>query len=363
MCYHGGMTSDHEHVTVHISSGTILKVLLFLVVFALVFYLRDVVLILFTAIVIASALEPLLNWFGQRRIPRLLATVIVYVIIIALIGLFIFFILPPLLSDVADFVGTLPKYVDVKYIGGTSTYVGVKNALQNISNGASLAEVVSTIGNALASGQAFIFQTATTIFGGALSFVLVIVLSFYLCAQRDGVEQFLRLLTPKHQEAYVIGLWKRSQSKIGKWMQGQMALAVLVGLMVFIGLSLLGIRHALILAFLSGIFEIIPVFGPILGAVPGIAVSILDGGLALGLIVAALYTLIQQLESNVIYPLVVKKIIGIPPLVVILSLVVGYNLAGILGVLLAVPLATALIEYLNDVSRGKVSEEKHDLMN
>jgi predicted PurR-regulated permease PerM len=202
-------------------------------------------------------------------------------------------------------------------------------------------------------------QSVSVFFGGFLSFILIIVLSFYLAAQEKGIENFLRLISPVKSRSYVVSLWKRSQEKIGLWFQGQMLLGVLVGVLAFLGLTVLGIPSALFLAFIMMIFEIIPVFGPILAAVPGVAVAITEGirvadpGLTAGLIVATFYFIIQQFESHLIYPLVVRKVIGIDPVLVILALVIGAKMAGFLGILISVPITAIIMEFLNDIAKER----------
>ena len=136
-------------------------------------------------------------------------------------------------------------------------------------------------------------------------------------------------------------------------MQGQLLLAVIVGVLVFLGLTILGVKHALLLAVVAAMFEIIPVFGPILAAVPAVALSFLDGGLTLGLLVIALYVIVQQFESHLIHPLVVTRVVGVPPLLVILSIIVGAQLAGFLGILLSVPIAATIQELVKDVKTGR----------
>jgi predicted PurR-regulated permease PerM len=191
------------------------------------------------------------------------------------------------------------------------------------------------------------------VFGGALSFVLIVVLSFYLSVQEDGIEKFLRIVVSRKHEPYVIGLWKRTQAKIGLWMQGQIVLAVLVGVLVYLGLMVLGIKNALLFAVLAGVLEMIPLFGPIIAAIPAVAAGYADGGTSAGLIIAGLYLIIQQFENHLIYPLVVKKIVGVPPILVILSLLVGFELAGFLGMILSVPLSSMLVEFLDDVQKSR----------
>ena len=141
-------------------------------------------------------------------------------------------------------------------------------------------------------------------------------------------------------------------------MQGQLLLMVLVGVLVFLGLSILGVRHALVFAILAGLLELIPLFGPMLSSIPALMVGFLDGGVTMVFFIAGLYLIIQQFENHLIYPLVVNKVVGVPAMVVILSLVIGAELAGILGILLSVPIAAVLMELINDWKRTtKVSVE------
>jgi predicted PurR-regulated permease PerM len=136
-------------------------------------------------------------------------------------------------------------------------------------------------------------------------------------------------------------------------MQGQLLLSLIVGLLTYVGLTLLGVRDALVLSLFIAICEFVPLFGPIMGALPAVLLSYLDSGFALALLVAGMYLVIHQLENHLIYPLVVRKIVGINPIIVIVSLIAGYELLGFLGIVISVPLATIGMEYLRDVERGK----------
>ena len=197
------------------------------------------------------------------------------------------------------------------------------------------------------------------LFGGVFSFILIIVLSFYLAVQRDGIANFLRLVTPLRYEPYILDLWRRSQVKIGLWMQGQLLLIVLISVLVYLGLTILGVPYALLLAFGAGLLELIPLFGPILAAVPAVVlafingISFMDPGVGSAVAIVLFYILIQQFENHLIYPLVVSKVVGVPPILVIIALVVGWRLAGFLGIILAVPMSAILVELVRDFERGK----------
>ena len=171
--------------------------------------------------------------------------------------------------------------------------------------------------------------------------------------KEDGVSNFLKIISPIKHHAYIIDLWKRSQRKIGYWMQGQLLLGLIVGILVYLGLMIIGIKHALFLASVAVIFELIPIFGPILAAVPAILIALTNGSVTFGLLVAGLYLIIHQFENHLLYPFVVRKIIGISPIIVILALVIGAKLAGFLGAILAVPIASAFMEWIDDIERDK----------
>lgn len=183
--------------------------------------------------------------------------------------------------------------------------------------------------------------------------VIIIVLSFYLAVQEDGVGKFIRIITPYKHEKYMVGLWKRSQVKIGRWMQGQLMLSSIVGILVYLGLTLIGVEHALLLAVLAGAFELIPLFGAIMAAIPALFIAFIGGGMPTLMIVAIFYIIVQQFENHIIHPLIVRKVVGIPPIISIIALIVGGKLAGFLGILIAVPIAAIMMELLADYEAGK----------
>jgi predicted PurR-regulated permease PerM len=196
------------------------------------------------------------------------------------------------------------------------------------------------------------FGATTSLFGGALSFFMVFILSFYLSVQEKGIENFLRIILPIQYEEYAVDLWFRTREKLGAWMKGQLILGLMVGILVFLCLSILRIKYALILAFLAAVFEIIPVFGPVLSAIPAVAMAALQSP-TLALITAGVYFIIQQFENHLIYPLVIRKMVGVPPIISILALIIGAKLGGFMGILLSMPIVTILVEISNDFEKKK----------
>ncbi len=350
------MKETQKEISIHITTSTIIKSIVILVLIGLGFMLRNLLLVILTSVVIASAVEPITRWFIRRGIPRSLAVMTIYLGVFVAIAGITTIVLPPLAEDIKATLVTLPKYIQNIDPSDLDKIPGLSLVFNQFTGSISSGNFIEQFGGYAGKATFGFFQTAGTIFGSLFSFLLIIVISFYLAVQNDGVANFLRIITPIKHEKYIIDLWRRSQRKIGLWMQGQLLLGVIVGVLTFLGLSILGVQNALLLALIAAVFELIPIFGPILSAIPAIGIALIQDGFTLALIVLGLYLIIQQFENHLIHPLVVKKIVGIPSLLAIISLIVGAQLAGFLGMLIAVPVAAALMEYLSDIEREKLAE-------
>lgn len=353
------LNRESSKQTINISAASFFKAILIVLFFVALFILKNLLIVVLMAIVIASAIEPAVQWITRRRIPRLLGVISIYLLLIACLVGIVYFLLLPLLSETSDLLKNFPNYFNAEYITNTiahSQFLSSQSLVTNIQNSINIQGVITQINGVIASLSSNTFNTISTVFGGILSFLLMAVLSFYLTVEEDGVGKFLKIVTPLKHESYVINLWKRSQRKIGLWMQGQLILAVIIGMLVYLGLLLLHVPNPLLLAFLAATFEIIPLFGPILASIPAMAIAFSSGGASSLLLVAGLYLIVHQFENQLIYPLVVKKVVGVPPIVSIIALVAGFELAGFLGLVLSVPIAAVIIEFFDDLERDKIEK-------
>lgn len=344
---------DRE-LRVSITSGTIASALLVILGAYVLWLLRDLVLLVLTAVVIASAIEPGIIFFVRYRIPRFVATLGMYVSVFGSVFALIYFFFPPIITDAAHFLSTLPQYLET--VSTPASFAGISSATDFLGSqhqAQALVQGLVSLQSAFISTSGGVLQLFATFFGGIFSLVLVVVLSFYFALQETGVDDFLRLVMPARHEDYAVDLWKRSQKKIGLWMQGQILLSVIVGVLVYLGLLIIGVQYALLLAVFTAAAEIIPIFGSLMAGAAAAAVGFSQGGVALAVIIIGLYIVVNQFETNLIYPLIVKKVVGVPPLLVILALIAGGVLAGFLGVLLSVPLAAVALEFLSDFDKRK----------
>lgn len=349
---------------VSISAGTIVKAIVIVLLFAVLFILKDLVLVLLMSIVVASAVEPGTQWFVRKGLPRLFSVIMIYfMIVVCFVGV-IFFLLLPLLSESADFISNSSAYLNTQTITNSvasNDFLSSQPFVLNITSSFNLDKIVSQINAFTTSISSNTFGTVTTFFGGLISFLLMAIISFYLAVEEDGVGKFLKAISPIKHEKYVVSLWKRSQKKIGLWMQGQLVLALIIGVLVYLPLALFSVPNALLLAFLAAAFEIIPLFGPILASIPAILLSFATGGFSSAVAIAALYIIVHQLENQLIYPLVVKKVVGVSPIVSIVALAAGWQLAGFVGLVLAVPISSVITEFFDDFEKDKIEKTERML--
>ena len=343
-----------KEMRISITPGTVITALLVICGAYVLWLLRDLALLLVTAIVIASAIEPGIAFFIRRGIPRFFSVLLMYVLVLGSFFSLMYFFFPPIIADAASFLSDAPQYLNTFNVPSSfSGFASATDLLGSQHQAESILNSLLSLQNAFSSTGSGVVQLFATFFGGIFSLLLVVVLSFYFALQDTGVDDFLRLIIPAKHEEYAVDLWKRSQKKIGRWMQGQILLSVIVGVLVYLGLLIIGIPYALLLAVFTAVAELIPIFGSLTAGALATIVGFSTGGFALALIVAGLYVVVNQFESNLIYPLIVKKVIGVPPLMVIVAIIAGGTLAGFLGVLLSVPVAAVALEFLSDFEKRK----------
>jgi len=325
---------------IDISTSTIFRFILIILGFVFLYLIRDILLTVFIACIVAAAVDAPVDWLAKWKIPRPLGTALIYFLIFSLFALFLYVVIPPLSGQLEALISNLPEYLNNLGTGF--------EALQQKIGSDSLQKVLTQFNDQLTGAGSNVFGTVVNIFGGLVSAGMILVISVYLVIQDKGIKEFVSSVTPPSSQAYVINLTERVQLKLGSWLRGQLLLMLIVGVLAFIGLSLLKVKFALILALLVGLLEIIPYIGPVLGGAPAVALAFLQSPI-LALLVIVLFIVIQQLENYLIAPLVMKHAVGLNPLVIIISMIVGGNLGGILGVVVAVPMVAMASVFLSDV--------------
>lgn len=347
-----------EKVQITISTGTIIKVLVLLTIFAGLFYVSDFIIGLLVAVVLASAVETPVQKLKSLGVPRSVSVIGLFLILFLIIAAIVLVFIPPLADDVARFIKTLPTILEsVRIFGRDLGFKDVALTIQELSRDISKGQILTILKDTFMGSGSF-FATTSVVIGSIINFVITFVLAFYLALEENGVQKFLRLVVPQSKERYVTDLWARSQKKISLWMQGQLLLSCIVSALVYVPMLILGMPYATLLALLVFFGELVPVVGVTIATIPALFVAYAHGGASLLGIVALIYFIIAQLENHVLYPKVMNKMVGVPSVVVIIAIVVGAKIAGIWGVILAVPLASIVMELAGDIGKRKSDEEQ-----
>lgn len=325
------------------STKIILRVVVIALSLVFLWVIRDIVIIVLLALVLASAMEPMVDYLTKFKIPRFVSVLGTYIIVIGFFGVLVS-LLSPLVIDQAKVLSqNLPSYaveLQAKY-PSLSVFLG----------GTDLPTIIQKLVTSNTGGD-IIFGRALGLFNGIVAVITVLVISFYLVAADRGMKKFISDLVPAQYHSTITRLIEKIQRKMGLWVVGQIILSVFIFVLTYIGLTILGVHYALFLALIAGSLEIVPYIGPFVAAVPSIFFAMIQSPpLVIGVII--LYIVIQKTEGYILVPKVMEKTVGTSPLVVLLSLLIGFKLAGVLGILLAVPLAGALTVIIKEFFQEK----------
>ncbi len=309
---------------VEISHKTIIFAVLFIILLWLLFIIKDIILEFFLALLIMAVFDPFVTKLSSYKIPRSASVLFAYLILIASVGFAVAAIIPPLVDQTSAFINNLPSFLNTL---GVSSFVSNQIAEQTLGQ-------IGTL-------PAKVLNTTVSLFSNFLGIAAILVFAFYLLSERNELKSQLSLWIGEKRELEFEKKFNLIEERLGAWARGQLSLMLIVGFANYIGLSLLGIPFTLPLSILAGILEIVPYIGPIVAAVPAVLIGF---GISpiIGSATAALAFLIQQLENYVFVPKVMQKSTGINPIVTLLVLAIGARLAGLVGLLISVPVFITL---------------------
>lgn len=316
--------------TIEISHRTVIFTVLFLVLLKFLVEIWPILVGLFIAVLLMTALSPLVDRLERLRVPRAIAIFLVYILLFTGIIGGLSGIIPPLAEQTSTLVNRLPQMFDE--VGGWLESIGITGV-----DGEVIASQLSQLGSIPAN----VVRFTLGLFSNLIAVFAVLVITFYLLLERKNLDKYLLVLFGEGGEKRAKSFIDKLETKLGGWVRGELTLMLIVGVMTYIGLKLLAIPFALPLAILAGILEIVPNIGPTISAVPAVLLGLTISPVT-GLAVAALYFLVQQLENGIIVPKVMQRAVGVNPLVTIISLAIGFKLAGALGAVLAVPIVLTI---------------------
>lgn len=338
------MESEKKSQYINISFLTLFKILIALVLFFIFYVIRDILVILFVSLIFASALDPWVDWMQARKIPRGVGIIFIYLALFGVMTFSVFLIIPPITTQVSELVTSYPQITE-KISSGVDIFKKYSTGENNIQNLLNSKDTYPGFSKAIEN----ILAGAVGIFGGVFTFFLVLVITFYMVVEEDAIKKIIWSIAPVKNQIYVMKLVTRMQRKIGLWLRGQIILSLIIFALTYIGLSILGVQYALILAIIAGLTESIPYMGPMIAAIPAMFLAFTQGGLVFMAFIGILYYVIQLTENHIIVPKLMQKVVGLNPIVTIAVLMIGFQLAGIVGMILSIPVTTALNVFVKDV--------------
>lgn len=311
----------------------------------------EVLLLVLIAVILAAGLSPVVEglhrrrWSARgRRLPRTAAIVLVYAGLVVVVGLTGGLLVSPLVAEADEFVERAPAL----YRSLQESLTGLSQRYPWIPDLAGIVERLPHEVGRLSAYAGRATGVAFRVFGGVVSAISVLVLSIYMLIEGPGIRRaFLDLFPGRHHRRIGVVLDGIGR-KFGGWLRGQLLLGLAVGLAAGIGVWALGLPYPFLLGVAAGITELIPMVGPVLGAIPAIVVALFGPPWKI-LGVVALFTLIQQAENHLLVPRVMRISVGLSPLLTIVAIMIGAKLMGVLGALLAVPVAAALQVVVGEV--------------
>lgn len=342
-----------------ISWATILKIIVAAIGIYFLYLISDFLVWLAFAFVIAILFEPAIEWLGRRRIPRLLSVIFIYVLIFSAFSTALYFSLPYLISEIQYFSEIFPQQFP-EFFGKISPFFE-KLGFETFS---SLDVLLGKFQIDLEKMTGNIFSAFFAIFGGIFSTLFTVTISIFLSIERKSVEKGLTLLFPKKYEDYLLAAWIKSQKKVIGWFLLRIIGMVFVGISSYIALLFLDVEYPISLGVIAGVFDFLPIIGPFFAAIIAFIVVAMDDMLKAVFLVVA-FGLIQAIENGILLPVLSKKMIQVSPIVVLLALFIGGKFWGVLGAIMAVPLAAILLDFLKDFLEKRKEEgtEKAELEN
>lgn len=317
------------------------RIFIFIGFALLLYFARSAFAVLLVGIVLSLGIEPIIAFLAYKlKIGRMMATVTVFVVGVLLVSLAAYLALPILVAEFAGFVGKLSQILPSLPSSLTSV------SIANVQSG------ISKISGFLASINLSFSATFLTILQNIILIFSTIIVTLYLSIEKNGAEKMIEVILPQKYEKTVMTVFKNFELKMRRWLMTQLALSFFVGVMVFLGMFFIGVRYPAILGLLAAILEIVPIIGPI---VTGILAFVVAASESVGLAIYAVlfFILIQQLENHILVPLLMGKSMKVHPVVVLISILAGGEIAGFVGIVLSVPIAVLVQEIFNYLAEKK----------
>lgn len=323
-----------EEKLLDLSWQTILKVVFTLFLAYLIFLIKEILILVLFAVILAVLFEPAIRFFQKFGLRRFFATILVYLVFF-LIFAGIFYLLAKVLREETK------KFFSLFLQGIEQSPFFLKTLNQEFFE--NLQSFLNSLPQRLSKFSADFFSAITAFFGGIFTTFTIFALAFFLSLEEGLIERAIFVFFPKRSREFIEEIWQRSREKVVGWFGVRILTCILVGVMVYLTCYFLDIEYGGLFALLAGVLDLIPILGPVLAGIPIIIFALFDSWVKAVFTFFALF-LIQQIEGNILTPILTQKFLKVPPFLILLSLLAGGKLFGFLGAIFAIPLLALLFE-------------------
>ncbi len=327
--------------TLDLSWKTITRVVFAVATVFLLFFLRDTLISFLFAFVLAIILKSAIVFFHRMGFPYWISTVITYVFVFGSVGFMIYLSAPLIFIEIRNLTVNFPDYL--AKITSFLSLLGL-----DISTLSQWAQE-----NLWPQTPRTVVQTLSLIMGGLASTFFVILMALFISLEKKGVESTIVFLTPAKHQSKVIKAWTRSRKQVTYWFGSRIICALFILASYFLTFQLFGVNAAFVLALIAGVANFIPYVGSLLASLLAAVVIGLQLGWATALMVLIILYILQTVESYVLSPLLTRKMIGLPPYLILLSLAIGGTLFGLVGAFLAIPMTGIIYQFVIDLKGGE----------
>lgn len=308
--------------------------------------LSQVITLLVVSLFLALGLEPLVQWLEKRGLPRSAAIGTVFVAVILLVGSFISAIVPLIVGQATDLAGQVPASIET--VQQQAWFMDLDSRFDVVSRITNEIEARATSGETVTALFGGVFGASAAVLSGFFSTFTVLVLTLYFLASLRGTRAAAYRMVPRSRRERIELLGDEISKRIGGYVIGQITIATINAVASYVVMLVVGVPYSLVLAVTVGIFGLIPLVGATIGAVIVVVVA-LFGSVTDALIMAGYYIAYQQLENYVIAPRIMQRAVAVPGAVAIVAALAGGSLLGILGALIAIPLAAGVLLVVQEV--------------
>ena len=333
---------------VNVSAQTLIKIAAFIIAAIFLFLARQVIFGLLVALILAWAINPWMDYWEKRKIPRSISITFVFIAFFAIIMGLLYLLIPTVTSEISTLINEFPAY----WQKINTALSGFMNFSVSHDLYSKILDYLNNINSVLTAAIGHLANAFISLIGGLFFSLFILAAIFFLTVGDKKIKNAFISWVPAGRQSYVSDLLGRIQEKVGLWLRGQLILSVIMFFLAWLGLTVLGVKYSLTLALLAGFAEFVPYFGALISGIPAVFFAGIQSPL-LGLITLIMYICFHFAEAYFIMPKVVQKAVGLNPVALLAAMLIGEKLAGPLGVVLAAPVMTIIAILVKDYQAAK----------